>query len=239
MQKAKKMESMRGRRSLWSAGCLLLAACGSSSSSTNETPAPSSSGGEVKPTAMVESSPSQQALGQLPEEMVKMASGFKGVSSIALTLGAQGQVEKVAVEHKDEAQVPEKARKIAGEQFANAKVENFESEVYLDVGKVYEIETLSAKKQECEVAVKEDGSVLYKECKVATKDLPKAVREGALRSLPKGQVREAEKRESSEGEEYRVEVEAEERSHYLHLKPSGELIRHLIRVPAKVYIPAP
>lgn len=207
---------------------LLLSACGA-----GQEPCPS-----APPRASEEgSTPGASEPGRLDAELVAVAARADGVYRIRVRASETGEIQKFAVYHGDAEEVPEAVRNAARERFPDAEVRHYESEIYSDLGRVFEVEVMTAEGRECEISCRPDGTMVYVECRVPTEEVPEPALAAAGRLLPEGEVVEAETKEGPGIDEVHLEVRVGELIHYLVLQPTGELVRHGLRIPTTIEIP--
>jgi uncharacterized membrane protein YkoI len=172
--------------------------------------------------------------GHINGEMVALATRLPGVQKLRIRTAASGKIEKLALYHLDASQVPPGIRKLAEEKLPGAKVRRYETELYADKGRAYDVEVTSADGKECEVAALASGAFLYSECALKLDELPSVVRAAALKLVPRGELVEAEKKQGPGVDEFTVEVKSAGLIHYLRLGPAGETLWHGLRVPSYV-----
>lgn len=173
----------------------------------------------------------------LAPSVVRSTSTAAGVEKLKLRVDASGAVQKTSLVHHDAAEVPEAVKKLAGEKFPGAKVLAYESEVYADSGRAWEVEVETADQQKCELSAREDGTLVYVECAVAPALLPPAVVQALAQLVPGGKVVEAESKRGSGADDLLVEVQQGERLHYLRFHADGVLFSHGLKVAATVEVP--
>jgi uncharacterized membrane protein YkoI len=230
---------------------LLLAACGTASAPTPDTtaatpepapvaepteaptPAPSASMDQAAPT------PSGGTAMVIDEEIAKAAASAEKVEKMQIRTDATGKIVKQALYHGDAAQIPEPVKKLAEEKFPGGKVLHYETELYADGGRVYEVEVKTKDGKQCEVAADAEGKERYVECRVSEKKMPPEVAKAVKAAAPGAKVLEAEVKTYPDREEWSVEVKAKDRELYLRLKPDGTLIDTHLRIPAILEVPLP
>ncbi len=181
--------------------------------------------------------PSETRVGQLDAEIVAVAIRADGVYRMRVVTDGSGEIQKLAIYHNDAEEIPEAVRTAAQERFPGAEVRNYETEVYADVGRVFEVEVTTAEGRDCEISCRPDGSLVYVECRVPTDEVPAWVLAEATRLLPDGEVVEAETKEGPGINEVHLEVRVEELIHYLVFVSEDAPIRHSLRIPATIEIP--
>lgn len=175
--------------------------------------------------------------GRLDGALVQAAASARGVELVYLDASSGGALGKLSVYHHEEAQVPEAVRRLAEEKLPGGKVRRYESELYAQGGRVFEVEIETQDGRHCEVSATAEGALRYLECEIAQKDLPPAVVQAVAQAVPGGEIAEAETQKGPSIDEVHVEVKAGGALHYLRLRPSGELLRHSLRLPAAVDVP--
>ncbi len=176
--------------------------------------------------------------GQLDPELSKLAVSAKGVHKLKLRFDAQGLVQKLAIYHHDEAQVPVELGKLAEEQFPGAKVLFYEGEHYADLGRVHEAKVKTKDGRSCEVSRSGAGKLLYTECDMAVAAVPGPVSKAITAALPAGKIAKAEQKDWADGRKHcHVEVEVDQARHYLVVELGGKIIAHYLRIPAVVDLP--
>jgi hypothetical protein len=105
------------------------------------------------------------------------------------------------------------------------------------VGRVHEVEVETAQKQECEIAVRDDGTVHYVECVIPYAEAPEAIRAAAAALVPGGEPLETEHKTGTGVDEVSLELKAADGLHHLRFKASGELLVHARRLSASVDVP--
>jgi hypothetical protein len=179
--------------------------------------------------------------GHLDAELLSIAASAQGVRKLEMHSEKTGEIWKLSVYHQDAARIPEPIRKLAESTFPGSKALSFETERYADAGLVYEVEVEKADGEHCEISTSPDGKLRYAECRLTQAALPSSVSKTIADMLPGGTVEEIEILKGQAivgGEEYRAEVKVGPQLHYLRIKPSGELIRHGLLIPAKIEVPA-
>jgi hypothetical protein len=150
---------------------------------------------------------------------------------------AGGAVVKQSLYHRDLAAIPKPVHDLAAQKFPGGKTEQVESELYLEHGRVYEVEVTTTDGKKCEVAASAEGVELYTECVVEPASLPAPVTAAIAKLYPDAKVLEAETKKGPEVDEITVEVQVGGGEHYLRVKPDGTVIQRLVRIPAVVEIP--
>lgn len=180
--------------------------------------------------------------GHLDAELLSIATSAQGTRKLELHGEKSGEISKLSVYHQDATRIPEPIRKLAESTFPGSKALSFETERYADAGLVYEVEVEKADGEHCELSASAEGKLRYTECRLTQAALPPAVSKTISDKLPGGTVEEIEVLRGQAivgGEEFRAEVKVGTQMHYLRIKPSGELVRHGLLIPAKLELPAP
>ncbi|MFO0759598.1 MAG: hypothetical protein U0359_24105 [Byssovorax sp.] len=170
--------------------------------------------------------------GHINAGLVALAARLPGAEKLRIRTDAAGAISKIALYHQDASQVPAAILALAGEKLPGAKVRRYETEIYADKGRAFDVEVTSADGRECEVAALASGALLYTECAIKLDDLPAPVKAAALKIVPGGQIIEAEHKQGPGVDEHTVEVKGPGLVQYLRLGPGGELLWHGARVPA-------
>jgi hypothetical protein len=207
-------------KAMWMGAFALLGAC-----SGTTTPPNSASGSPGVPGADP---------GHINAELVALGTRLPGVEKIRIRTDAAGTITKLALYHKDASQIPAGIVALAKEKLPGSTIRRYETEIYADRGRAFDVEVFAADGRECELAALADGTMLYTECAIKVEELPAAVRDAALKVAPGGQIVEAEKKQGPAADEYTVEVKTAAMLHYLRVGPTGEMIWHGARVPAYV-----
>lgn len=172
----------------------------------------------------------------LDRELVTTAIRADTVVKAKVRVDAEGRIVKQSVYHDDAASIPAAVREAASKRFPSATLLHYESEVYADRGRVYEVEVDDAGTK-CELAATAEGVEVYVECHVDPATLAPEVRATVERVAPGGTVLEAETKKGPEFDELTIEVEHAGRLLYLRVKPDGTLIEGLRRVPGFLEVP--
>src|SRR5687768_10943237 len=198
---------------------LLSVACGTSTTSTSS-PTPSTATPEpVVATPTPEPAPTTNTASNtvatppavktatiLDKEIVETAGSAKRVDKIKIRVDADGTIVKQSVYHDAVDKIPQAVRTLADTKFPGAKVLLYETELYSDIGRIYEVEVKTKDGKMCEVAASEDGKEHYTECQIATKELPPEITRAIPANVRGGKIVEAEKKTFASSEEYTVEV---------------------------------
>jgi uncharacterized membrane protein YkoI len=221
-------------------------ACGTQTSSgPTPTAAPEPAPDETTtptPTAAVDTAdtaPPQKTATVIDREIVETAMAAGKVDKMKIRVDAEGTIVKQSLYHDDSARIPEAVRTLAETKFPGAKVIQYETELYSDIGRVYEVEVKTKDGKQCEVAADSDGKEQYTECRIANKELPAEVASAVKSAAPGGKIIEAERKTRPDGEEYTVEVKTSSGELYLRFKPDGSPLAKLRRIPAIVEVPLP
>lgn len=204
----------------------LLLACG-----------PKGSGGTTPPT---ETAPPTEAapVAALDGEIVRAASTAADVQKMKVRVDADGNIVKQSLYHGQADALPSKVHELAKTRFPKGKVVYYETELYADRGRVYEIEVDNEGKS-CEVAATPEGVEIYVECEVDPASLAAELKASIEKVAPGGKLLEAETKKGPDIDEVTVEVEAGGRELYVRMKPDGTIIQTLRRIPAIVEVPLP
>lgn len=177
------------------------------------------------------------ASSSLDAELVAIARKQGVAQKAKLRVDGSGNLQKQSLYHSDAAAVPEAARALVEKRWPGAKVRGYESERYAEHGRVDEIEVTTAEGAECELAVKQDGSTLYEECRIALDAMPPAVASKVAALFPDGSIHEAETKKGEGVDELTIEVTAGGKEYYLRMRPDGEVLAKLLRIPAVLEVP--
>ncbi|MCH9684175.1 MAG: hypothetical protein K0V04_22270 [Deltaproteobacteria bacterium] len=216
----------RVRRSL---PLLLLCACATSGAATE---------GSTAPTAGSAAAAAAGPSSALDAEIIETAATATTVHKMKLRVDGDGNVVKLAVYHDAADSVPQAVRDLAAERFAGSPVTHYETELYADHGRVYEVE-VDKGGVACELAASPDGTELYTECHVDPASLSDAVKATVESVAPGGKILEAETKKGPSLDELTVEVEVGGQELYLRLASDGSLIQALRRIPAVIEVPLP
>jgi hypothetical protein len=172
----------------------------------------------------------------LDGEIVDTAISAKTVHKMKVRVDAEGDIVKQSVYHDLADAIPQPVLDAARARFPDATVLYYESELYADRGRVYEVEVDDGGKK-CELAATPEGVEVYVECEIDPATLSAEILASIEKLAPGGKVLEAETKKGPEIDELTVEVEHEGRELYLRMKPDGSLIEGLRRVPAIIEVP--
>jgi hypothetical protein len=172
-------------------------------------------------------------------ELVGLASGGQA-TKFKLRVDERGASMKQSLYHGDGSGIPAPVIALANERFAGAKIERYESELYADLGRIYEVELTTTDGRRCEVAASAEGKEHYTECQIAPDSMPAPIRDAIAKLYPDGKVLEVETKKGPSVDELTVEVQlAAGGEHYVRLAPDGKLIARYARVPAVLEVPLP
>lgn len=202
-------------------------ACTTTTATTEDTTPPTPSG-----AAMTTADP----VAALDAEIAKTASTATTVEKLKIRLDAQGGIVKQALYHDQADVIPAAVLELAKSRFPKATITGYETELYADRGRVYEVRVDDGG-TECEVAASPAGVELYTECQVDPASLGAAILATVEKTAPGGRILEAETKKGPDIDELTVEVEQAGRELYLRLRDDGSLIQALRRVPAIVELP--
>jgi uncharacterized membrane protein YkoI len=212
---------------------LLTTACTDSSRSATANP-----GEEASDAATHQANTRGASSTALEASIVRTATSAKDVARLKLRLDAQGAVVKQALYHGDRTVIPEAVLALAERTHPGAKAVHYESEIYADLGEVFEVEVETSDGRRCEVASRPDGTLLYEECQLDPGELPPPVAQASASAFPGAEILEAEHKKTADGTEtYSVELKHDGREYYLILSADGTISQRLLRVPALVEIP--
>jgi hypothetical protein len=168
-----------------------------------------------------------------------IADAAKGptVERMKVRFDAAGAITKQSVYHGDRSAIPQAVLDLAEKTFPGSRPRRYETEHYAEFGSVFEVEVDTADNKMCEVAARPDGELVYTECRLDARELPKPVSDRVSATLSDGKILEAEHKSGPDVGEFTVEVEVGGRQFYLRIAPDGTLIEQLVRVPAILEIP--
>lgn len=175
-------------------------------------------------------------VGALDQQLVTTAIRAETVIKAKVRVDAQGKITKQSVYHDDAASIPAAVREAATKRFPSATVLHYESEVYADRGRVYEVEVDDAGTK-CELAATPEGVEIYVECHADPATLSPEIKATIERVAPGGTILEAETKKGPDMDELTIEVDHAGRLLYLRVKPDGTLIEGLRRVPGFIEVP--
>jgi uncharacterized membrane protein YkoI len=173
--------------------------------------------------------------------LVNAAAEAVGVSKVKVFTKPDGTVRKLAVYHNDPDRVPAPVKAAAEKAYPKSTVLSYESEIYVDLGEVFEVELKTADGKKVEFAAKPDGTLHYVESEIPEAEVPEQVLATAKALVLGGKFIEAERKQGKDTLEFAVKLEKDGLKHYLHVAPDGTLKRHTLRIPAEfeVEVPAP
>lgn len=198
---------------------------------------PKGSAGTTPPTEPAVA-PAGGASEALDAEIVQTAITADNVHKMKIRVDANGGLVKQSVYHDEASALPAAVLELAKARFPGAPIRHYESELYADRGRVYEVAVDDGGKH-CEVAVTAEGVEVYVECEVDPATLTAEVMAAIEKLAPGGKLLEAESKKGPGIDELTVEVEHGGRELYLRLRPDGTLIQTLRRVPAIIEVPLP
>jgi hypothetical protein len=169
--------------------------------------------------------------------IVKTAGAAPKVEKMKVRISADGRVTKQSLYHHDASAVPDAVKKAAEETYPGGTVLHYENERYADLGDVYEVEMKTKDGKECEVAAKEDGTVVYTECKEDIASTPDAIKQAVEAAVPGAKIEEYETKKGPGIDEVTIEASAGGKNYYLRIKPDGTMIEKLRRIPGLIEIP--
>lgn len=172
----------------------------------------------------------------LDGEIVHTAISAADVQKVKIRVDADGGIVKQSLYHGEASALPTKVLELAKTRFPGSTVRHYETELYADRGRVYEVEVDDGGKL-CEVAATPEGALVYVECELDPTTLSAELKAAVEREAPGGKVLEAETKQGSDIDEVTVEVEVDGRELYLRLEPDGTLVQKLRRIPAIVEVP--
>lgn len=178
------------------------------------------------------------AAAALDGEIVETAINATTVQKMKVRVDGSGSIVKQSVYHDRQGSIPAPVLELAKSRFPGATVRHYETELYADRGRVYEVEVDDGGKL-CEVAATPAGQEVYTECQVDPTTLAAEVMATIEKVAPGGKVVEAETKKGPEVDEITVEVERAGGQVYLRLQPNGTLIQAFRRIPAVVEVPLP
>jgi hypothetical protein len=200
---------------------------------------PKGSGGEgTTPPGGTTTPPPTPAAAALDAEIVKTAIVATKVEKMKVRVDAEGGIVKQSLYHDKADALPTAVTELAKTKFPGATVRHYETELYADRGRIYEVEVDHEGKQ-CEVAATPAGEEVYVECHIDPASLSAELKATVDRVAPGGKLLEAETKKGKDIDEVTVEVESNGRELYVRMKPDGTLIQTLLRIPAVIEVPLP
>lgn len=173
----------------------------------------------------------------LDAKIRETAMSAPNVERMKVRVDDAGKIVKQSVYHGDAGTTPAPVRELAEKTFPGGRPLFYETEVYADVGLVYEVEVETTDGKQCEVSGQPDGTLVYTECRLDARELPEPVTARIDATLAGGKVIEAEVKKGPNVDEFTIEVEFQGREYYLRIRPDGTLIAKLLRVPAIIELP--
>jgi hypothetical protein len=198
---------------------------------------PKGSTGTTPPTEPTVASPAGTSAA-LDAEIVETAITAANVQKMKIRVDATGGIVKQSLYHDKADALPAAVLELAKTRFPGAPIKHYETELYADRGRVYEVEVDDAGKP-CEVAATPEGKEVYVECEVDPAGLTAEIKAAVEKAAPGGKILEAETKKGPDIDELTIEVELGGRELYLRLKPDGTLVQKLLRVPAIIELPLP
>lgn len=197
---------------------------------------PKGSGGTTPPTdgAVTPATPTAA----LDREIVETAITAANVQKVKIRVDASGGIVKQSLYHDQQSAIPAKVLELAKTKFPSGTIRHYETELYADRGRIYEVEVDDGGKH-CEVAATPEGAEVYVECEVDPATLSAEAKATIEKVAPGGKVVEAETKKGPELDEITVEVEVGGGELYLRLRSDGSLVQALRRIPAVVEVPLP
>ena len=201
---------------------------------------PSEASGASTASASAMSSSSEADTGEaLSPRVRELASATPTVDKLKLRFDTEGRLVKQALYHGDAAAVPAALIDAVEASYPGHSISGYETEHYADLGAVFEVEFDTSEGQHCELAGREDGSVIYTECRVDLAKLPESITKSIDGIFAGAKLLEAELKTMDEQESYSIELEHEGREYYLHLDAEGQVTAKHVLVPAIVELPLP
>lgn len=173
-------------------------------------------------------------------KLMKTAQQASGVRELRVYFQGDGAVRKTSVYHSDASRIPAAVMALVQERYPGATPRYYEHELYTDDGYVYEVDFKTANGEEIEVSVKEDGTLKYIESYIDADKVPEAIKATVASKVPGGTIGDVEVKEGPGLYEVSVEVATDGAGeHHLTFSRENALLRHAIRYPAFIEIPAP
>jgi hypothetical protein len=192
--------------------------------------------GSTATTEPTDASPKPAPTAALDREIVETAITATTVQKLKVRVDAEGSIVKQSVYHDKAEAIPKAVLDLARTRFPDATIAYYETELYADRGRVYEVEVDDAGKA-CEVAATPEGGEVYIECEFDPATLSPEILAAVEKLAPGGKILEAETKKGPEIDELTLEVEHEGRELYLRMRPDGSVIEVLRRVPAIIEVP--
>lgn len=191
-------------------------------------------------SAMTNASSGEAGSAELLSTPVReLATASTTVDKLKLRFNGEGKLVKQALYHGEAAAAPAALVDAVKERYPGHSIRGYETEHYADLGAVFEIEFETSEGQHCELAAREDGSVIYTECRVDPAELPESIIKNIDGIFSGSKVLEAEFKTMDEQESYSVEFEHEGREYYFHFDAEGQVTSKHVLVPAVVELPLP
>ena len=193
----------------------------------------------VETTATVDTTPTATPV--FPDELLTTAQRAGEVEEVRIYIGEDRNPRKIAVYHQAAEIIPESVKAVASEKFPGARIVKYEHEHYADVGLVYEVELETAEGVGVEVSVLKDGTIYYVEEPIAIEALAESSRAKIEEALPGSTIEEVESKKGPSLDLYSVRVAPKEGGvvrHYFVFDAAGKLLRHSLRYPAYIEVPA-
>jgi uncharacterized membrane protein YkoI len=184
--------------------------------------------------------PAPAGPGRLDAEFVRAVAASAGAREVSLEVEGDGAVRKLALYHDDVATLPAPVLALLEQQYPGGKAVKYETEVYAEHGRVFEVEVKTKDRRECEYSARPDGTLFYNECEIDAKTLPEPIRSAIPKAVPGAKIDEAEKTTYADGRaEYTVEVTAGGKEHELYFDADGALLRHELVIAAEFEVTVP
>ncbi len=205
--------------------CIVPTSLACQPAASTATTTPGGSGGPAAASAAVD--PDLVAIARRPGVAIKAK----------LRVDASGALQKQSIYHRDAQAIPEAVRSKALARWPDAAVVRYESERYVDRGRVHEVEVQLPSGQQCELAIADDGGELYEECRIEASALPAPVAAQVAAMFPDGTIHEAETKKGPGLDELTLEIAAGGQEYYLRMAPDGKVLSKLLRIPAVLEVP--
>jgi hypothetical protein len=179
----------------------------------------------------------------LDAQIVGRAASDGSSEKMELQLAAGGAVQKLALYHADGAGIPASVVTLAEQAYPGAKIKHYETEMYGDGERVWEVAVTTAEGKECELSATATA-LQYKECKLTEAELPKAVVEAVERIYPVGTIEKAESKEYANPlaagvTVYALTVKSGSQSYYVLTSPDGGVLNQFRILTAKIKVELP
>lgn len=179
---------------------------------------------------------SASPLGGITPEFSETAAKTESIVQARVYLADRGRVRALSLYHRDAAAIPPAVTALGAQHFPGKRVRYYETEWYPDAGLVYEIEYHLGGGRSGELAARADGTLIYVETPVDP--VPPALAKAALAVVGGGTVKSGERQLGPGLDFYGVKVERDGRLHVVLMTPQGEVVRHSLRLPAQIEVPA-